>query len=105
MCAGNQRAEMMTVRPIPGQVPWGPATISTAEWTGASFTDVLAAAGPGPGAAHVAFTALHVDLVSVVLNPLEHGSVVADLVNGGSGTSATGDAARENREKMQVLRV
>jgi DMSO/TMAO reductase YedYZ molybdopterin-dependent catalytic subunit len=40
-------------------VPWGPATISTAAWTGVSRADVLAEAGPGAGAgaAHVAFTA------------------------------------------------
>jgi sulfite oxidase len=56
-CAGNRRAELLAVRPIPGQVPWGPATISTAAWTGVSLADVLAAAGPGAGAAHVAFTA------------------------------------------------
>jgi sulfite oxidase len=57
VCAGNRRAELIAVRPIPGQVPWGPATISTAAWTGARLSDVLAAAGPAPGAAHVAFTA------------------------------------------------
>jgi sulfite oxidase len=57
VCAGNRRAELLSVRPNPGQVPWGPATISTAEWTGASLADVLAAAEPGSSAAHVAFTA------------------------------------------------
>jgi sulfite oxidase len=56
-CAGNRRAELIAVRPIPGQVPWGPATISTAEWTGVSLADVLAKAGPASGAAHVAFAA------------------------------------------------
>jgi sulfite oxidase len=56
-CAGNRRAELLAVRDIPGQVPWGPATISTATWTGASLADVLADAGPGRGAAHVAFVA------------------------------------------------
>jgi sulfite oxidase len=56
-CAGNRRAELLAVRDIPGQVPWGPATISTAAWTGVSLADVLAAAGPRPVAAHVAFTA------------------------------------------------
>ncbi len=56
-CAGNRRAGLITVRPIPGQEPWGPATISTAEWTGVSLADVLAGAGPGPGAAHIAFAA------------------------------------------------
>jgi sulfite oxidase len=59
-CAGNRRAELLAVRPIPGQVQWGPATISTAEWTGVSLADVLAEAGPGRGAAHVAFTAADV---------------------------------------------
>jgi sulfite oxidase len=57
VCAGNRRAELMAVRPIPGQVPWGPATISTAAWTGVRLADVLAAAGLRPGAAHVTFTA------------------------------------------------
>jgi sulfite oxidase len=56
-CAGNRRAELLAVRPIPGQVPWGPATISTAEWTGVRLADVLAAAGPGACAAHVTFAA------------------------------------------------
>lgn len=54
-CAGNRRRELMAVRDIPAQQPWGPATISTAEWTGARLADVLAAAGTVPGAAHVAF--------------------------------------------------
>jgi sulfite oxidase len=57
VCAGNRRAELLAVRDVPGQVPWGPSTISTARWTGARLADVLAAAGPALGAAHVAFTA------------------------------------------------
>jgi sulfite oxidase len=56
-CAGNRRGELIAVRDIPGQQPWGPATISTAAWTGASLADVLAVAEPVPGAAHVAFAA------------------------------------------------
>jgi sulfite oxidase len=44
-CAGNRRAELLAVRPVPGQVPWGPATISTAAWTGVRLADVLDAAG------------------------------------------------------------
>jgi sulfite oxidase len=74
VCAGNRRAELMTVRPIPGQVPWGPATISTAEWTGASLADVLATAGPGPGVAHVAFTAQ--DVSPIVDPPQPYGSSI-----------------------------
>jgi sulfite oxidase len=74
VCAGDRRAELMTVRPIPGQVRWGPATISTAEWTGASLADVLATAGPGPGVAHVAFTAQ--DVSPSVDPPQPYGSSI-----------------------------
>ncbi|MFC4996236.1 sulfite oxidase [Dactylosporangium cerinum] len=54
-CAGNRRAELSTVRPIPGQTLWGPAAISTAEWTGAALADVLGAAGLHQRGRHVAF--------------------------------------------------
>jgi sulfite oxidase len=56
-CAGNRRSELAAVRPIPGQDPWRSGAISTARWTGAPLADVLAAAGPRPDAAHVAFAA------------------------------------------------
>jgi sulfite oxidase len=55
-CAGNRRADLIEVRDIPGQVPWGPGAISTARWSGASLADVLARAGVRPEAAHIAFT-------------------------------------------------
>jgi sulfite oxidase len=54
-CAGNRRAELAAVRPIPGQTPWGPAAIATAEWTGAALADVLAYASLHPEVGHVAF--------------------------------------------------
>lgn len=44
-CAGNRRAEMLRVRPIPGKDPWAHGAISTAEWRGVRLADVLAAAG------------------------------------------------------------
>jgi sulfite oxidase len=56
-CAGNRRADLIRVRDIPGEAPWGPGAISTAEWTGASLAEVLRTAGPRPGASHVAFCA------------------------------------------------
>ena len=56
-CAGNRRAGLIRVRDIPGEDPWGPGAISTAEWTGASLAAVLRTAGPQPGASHVAFCA------------------------------------------------
>jgi sulfite oxidase len=55
-------------------VPWGPATISTAEWTGAGLADVLAAAGARPGAAHVAFVAP--DVSPSVEPPQPYGSSI-----------------------------
>src|ERR1700682_6340428 len=33
-CAGNRRAELLRVRPIPGKDPWEDGAISTAEWRG-----------------------------------------------------------------------
>ncbi|MGH3970738.1 MAG: sulfite oxidase [Mycobacterium sp.] len=57
-CAGNRRAELLRVRPIPGKEPWAHGAISTARWRGVRLADVLAAAGAqnadGP---HVAFQA------------------------------------------------
>jgi sulfite oxidase len=56
-CAGNRRTGLIQVRDIPGEAPWGPGAISTAEWTGVSLAAVLGSAGVQRGAAHVAFTA------------------------------------------------
>ena len=41
----------------PGEDPWGPCATSTATWTGVRLADVLAAAGVGDDACHVAFEA------------------------------------------------
>ncbi len=57
-CAGNRRDELMAVRPIPGEVPWGAEAIGTARWGGVSLVDVLGAAGVQDGAAHVWFEGL-----------------------------------------------
>jgi len=54
-CAGNRRAGLQEVRQIPGEAPWGPGATGTAEWTGASLADVLAAAGLEAEAGHVEF--------------------------------------------------
>jgi sulfite oxidase len=57
-CAGNRRAEMLRVRPIPGKDPWAHGAISTAEWRGVRLADVLAAAGARQDdGLHVAFRA------------------------------------------------
>ncbi|HYZ67813.1 MAG TPA: sulfite oxidase, partial [Mycobacterium sp.] len=44
-CAGNRRAELLEVRPIPGKDPWAHGAISTAKWRGVRLADVLTAAG------------------------------------------------------------
>jgi sulfite oxidase len=57
-CAGNRRAELLEVRPIPGKDPWAHGAISSAEWRGARLADVLDAAGVHhDDGLHVAFSA------------------------------------------------
>jgi sulfite oxidase len=57
-CAGNRRAELLKVHPIPGKDPWAHGAISTAEWCGARLADVLEAAEVHhDGRLHVAFAA------------------------------------------------
>ena len=58
VCAGNRRAELLKVRPIPGKEPWAHSAVSTAEWSGARLADVLDAAGVHrEDGLHVAFNA------------------------------------------------
>ena len=54
-CAGNRRAGLVAIRDIPGEAPWGPGATGTAIWTGVALADVLALAGPLPGASDVGF--------------------------------------------------
>jgi sulfite oxidase len=54
-CAGNRRAGLIAVRPIPGEAPWGPGATGTATWTGVTLADVLALAEPLSGASDVGF--------------------------------------------------
>lgn len=57
-CAGNRRAELMAVRPIPGELAWGANVIGTAKWRGVPLAEVLRAVGVQAEARHVAFTSL-----------------------------------------------
>jgi sulfite oxidase len=69
-CAGNRRAELLNVRPIPGKDPWAHGAISTAEWRGARLADVLKAAGvPDDDGLHVAFSAPDVAPEAVPVQP------------------------------------
>lgn len=56
-CAGNRRADMMSVRPVRGDL-WAGGAIGNAVWTGVPLAAVLHAAGAAPEAGHVAFDAL-----------------------------------------------
>jgi sulfite oxidase len=57
-CAGHRRKELAALRPIPGEIPWGAETMSTAIWRGVPLREVLLAAGLVPAAGHVAFLGL-----------------------------------------------
>jgi sulfite oxidase len=54
-CAGNRRVDLMAIRELPGEEPWGPGATGTATWSGVALAEVLALAGPLPEAAHVGF--------------------------------------------------
>lgn len=54
-CAGNRRDELLTIAPIPGELPWGGEAIATATWSGVRLADLLQVAGICAGAGHVAF--------------------------------------------------
>ncbi|OBF45778.1 sulfite oxidase [Mycobacterium sp. 852002-50816_SCH5313054-b] len=69
-CAGNRRAELLRVRPIPGKEPWAHGAISTAQWRGVRLADVLAAAGAQhDDGLHVAFEALDIAEESTPVQP------------------------------------
>ena len=74
-CAGARRVDLMDVREIPGEAPWGPGATSTAEWTGVALCDVLADAGLQTGAEHVAFEAP--DLSEIANPPQTYGSSIS----------------------------
>jgi len=73
-CAGNRRADLLAVRQIPGELPWGAGAAGNARWTGVRLADVLAEAGIKPGAGHVAF--LGADLAAQASPPQPFGGSV-----------------------------
>ncbi|HEY4321634.1 MAG TPA: sulfite oxidase [Gemmatimonadales bacterium] len=58
MCAGLRRDELLTVAPLPGELPWGPEPVSTGAWGGVRLADLLADLGVDAEATHVEFTGL-----------------------------------------------
>lgn len=76
VCAGNRRAELMKVHPIPGKEPWEQGAISTAVWRGARLADVLRAAGVGAAdGLQVAFAAC--DVSHMAVPPQAYGASIA----------------------------
>lgn len=73
-CAGNRRADFVEVQEIPGEDPWGPAAISTAQWTGVRLSDILSAADMAPHATDVAFSAS--DVSQIAKPPQPYGSSI-----------------------------
>lgn len=56
-CAGNRRADLLSVKPVSGD-PWAPGAIGNAVWTGVRLKDVLESAGiMCGGEMHVVFAA------------------------------------------------
>ncbi|MBI3740536.1 MAG: molybdopterin-dependent oxidoreductase [Chloroflexi bacterium] len=57
-CAGNRRAELNAIAPVPNELPWGAEAIGNATWRGIALQDILAAASARDDASHVAFSGL-----------------------------------------------
>ena len=58
LCAGLRRNELLSVAPLPGELPWGPEPAGNARWSGVPLREVLDAAGVSADAAHIEFTGL-----------------------------------------------
>jgi sulfite oxidase len=57
-CAGLRRKELLEVKPIPGEIPWGAEAIGNAEWGGVPLREILYAAGLKDDALHASFLGL-----------------------------------------------
>lgn len=83
-CAGNRRAQLTEIGPIPGKVAWDVGAAGNARWGGVLLRDVLGLAGIREGAWHVAFTGLDRDVESGTGAPfggsVPIGRAVADRV-------------------------
>ena len=80
-CAGNGRLEM---RPLPTGEPWGDYAVSTARWTGARLTDVLALAAPDQRRCRRTFRRRRQWLLPAAPGPGEHGWGRPDVREGTS---------------------
>ncbi len=58
LCAGLRRDELLSIAPLPGELPWGPEPASTGRWGGVSLRDVLLACGLSPDAHHIEFAGM-----------------------------------------------
>jgi sulfite oxidase len=53
VCAGLRRNELLSLAPMPGELPWGAEPAGTAHWSGYRLADILGAAGVTDGAKYV----------------------------------------------------
>ncbi|MGH7636511.1 MAG: sulfite oxidase [Gemmatimonadaceae bacterium] len=58
VCAGLRRSELLEVRRLPGELPWGPEAAGTGCWEGYSLSDLLRELGIDERARYVEFTGL-----------------------------------------------
>ncbi len=58
ICAGLRRSELLSVAPMPGELPWGAEPVSTGHWSGVALGKVLELVGIQPTARHVEFVGL-----------------------------------------------
>jgi sulfite oxidase len=58
VCAGLRRDELLSIAPLPGELPWGPEPASTGRWSGFALRDLLEAVEPSDAARHVEFVGL-----------------------------------------------
>jgi sulfite oxidase len=57
-CAGNRRSDLLSLAPIPDEVPWEAQAIGTATWGGVALAEVLRAAELTGDPGHIAFGGL-----------------------------------------------
>jgi sulfite oxidase len=58
VCAGLRRDELLSLGPLPSELPWGPEAASTGQWAGIALRDLLDAVGLEGGARYVEFVGL-----------------------------------------------
>jgi sulfite oxidase len=103
-CAGNRRAALQKVHPVPNEIPWDNGAIGNAVWEGVRLGDVLLHAGLLDGATHVWFTGGDVlngqhagqqfGASIPIAKALHPATILADVMNGSPLTTEHGAPVR-----------